>query len=148
MESHATQRAAAGAPEESRQTDTQSLEQLLAGTRSLYADTAGQFKGLVELAMMELELAIASAQWWLWTLVMFGVCSVMTGTLLITAIVLAIAGDALSPAAVVAVLGVCCALAASVLFLFLKSLSRKMAFKTLRAHLAQQQGNDDANPGT
>ena len=82
MESHATQRAAAGAPEESRQTDTQSLEQLLAGTRSLYADTAGQFKGLVELAMMELELAIASAQWWLWTLVMFGVCSVMTGTLL------------------------------------------------------------------
>tara|TARA_R110002124_G_scaffold63044_1_gene172272 strand:- start:1062 stop:1508 length:447 start_codon:yes stop_codon:yes gene_type:complete len=147
MKTHASQRASAGATDDPQKPEGQSLEQLLADTRILYADTVGQFRGTAELALMEFELALSSIQWWLWTLALFGVCTVMSGTLLVTATVIAIAETAVSPASIIAVMGVCCALAASVLYLCLKSLSGKMTFNTLRKHLTQAQDEKHGETG-
>lgn len=120
----------------------QSLEQLFAGTRELFVQTTGQLRGISELAFMELDLAISSFHWWVWTLVLFSVSSVMTFTLIIAAALLAFTENAISPSAVMLIMGGLSALVASGLFLCLKALSKKMTFNTLRAQLTQPQADD------
>ena len=121
-----------------------SLEQLMAVTRDLYAEYTGQVRGIAELAFLELELAISSLQWWVWTLALFSVCSVMTFTFLISAVLIVFTDTTLSPTAAMLLMGGTSATLALLLFYCMKVLARKMVFTTLRKHLTQPQGEEHA----
>ncbi len=122
--------------------EAQSLEQLLAGSRQLFAQVTGQFKGIGELAFMELELAISSLGWWVLTLALFSVSSVMTFCFVVAAALIVFTETAISPVVAMLIMGGSSAVAACVFFLVLKVLSRQMTFRTLRKHLTQPQGDD------
>lgn len=119
--------------------DEPTLDQLASSARDLYSESAAQLRDIGELAFMELELALRSLQWGIWTLFMFGACSVMACTFLMMAIVLVLINSSVPPAAVMLVCGVFSATAAFFLFLGLRSLTRRMTFKNLRGHLTQAQ---------
>lgn len=120
--------------------EARSLEQLIADTRDLYAETTDQFKGIADLAFMELNLAISSFHIWVWTLALFSVASIMTCTFVVAATLIGLTATALSPVAVMLVMGGLSAIATCLLFLYLKVLSRKMTFRTLRHHLTRPTG--------
>jgi hypothetical protein len=114
-----------------------SLDELVSSAHELYSDTTAQIRGIGELAFMELELAIRSLQWGIWTLFMFGACSVMAGTFLLLAIALLLMESSFPPATVMLVCSVFSATAAAFLLLGLRSLTKRMTFKNLRRHLTQ-----------
>lgn len=131
-------------PQAGQHTDTrpedgaaQSLAQLLGGTRDLYAETLDHVRGIGDLAFMELDLAMSTLQWWIGTLVLFAVCSIMAGSFVIAATVVVFTGDTFSPGATILLMGGISAAAACALFLCLKILAKKMTFRTLRAHLTR-----------
>lgn len=113
------------------------LDQLVYSARDLYAQTSAQVRDVGELAFMELELAIRALQWGIWTLFMFGACSVMAGTFLMLAMVLAMLESSVPPVAVMLACGVFSATAAFFLFLGLRSLTKRMTFQNLRGHLTR-----------
>lgn len=115
----------------------QSLAQLLGGTRDLYADTLNHVRGIGDLAFMELDLAMSTLQWWIGTLVLFAVCCIMAGSFAIAATVIVFTQATFSPSATILLMGGLSAAAAGVLFLCLRSLAKKMTFRTLRAHLTR-----------
>lgn len=143
METHTNPHAQAG-----QQTDTgaenggaQSLTQLLGGARELCAESLDHVRGIGELAFLELDQAISTLQWWIGTLVLFAVCSIMAGTFVIAATVIVFTESTFSPGVTILLMGGLCAAAACVLFLCLKGLARKMTFSTLRDHLTRPQDN-------
>lgn len=113
------------------------LDRLTSSARDLYSESAAQLRDIGELAFMELELAIRSLQWGIWTLLMFGACSVMACTFLMMAIVLVLINSGVPPAAVMLVCAAFSATAAFFLFLGLRSLTTRMTFRNLRGHLTQ-----------
>lgn len=115
-----------------------SLDRLVTSTQELYAETTAQFRDIGELAFMELELAVKSLQWGVVALLLLTTCSVLACIFLIAAIVLALANIGVSPALLLLVCGGVSAVASSVLYLFLRSLTKKMTFSNLRNHLFQQ----------
>jgi hypothetical protein len=117
----------------------QSLQQLLSGTRELYAETAGQVRNIGELAFMELELAVSSFQWMMLALALFCVTCIMTFTFIVAAALIAIANTAYPPIVMLLVMAGLCIGLACCLFMWLKVLSRKMTFSTLRNHLTRPQ---------
>lgn len=119
----------------------QSLAQLLAGTRDLCNETLDHARGIRDLAFMELDLAMSTLQWWIATLVLFAVCSIMAGSFVIAATVIVFTETTFSPSATILLMGGLSAAAACALFLCLKTLAKKMTFRTLREHLAQPQDN-------
>lgn len=122
------------------------LDDLVDGARDLYSETAAQIRDIGELAFMELELALRSLQWGIWTLFMFGACSVMAGTFLMMSIVLVMVKSSVPPAAVMLACGVFSATAALFLFLGLRSLTRRMTFQNLRGHLTESRDNSHVKP--
>jgi len=120
----------------------QSLAQLLGGTHDLFTETLDHVRGIGDLAFMELELAMSTFQWWLGVLVLFVVCSIMAGTFVIAATVIVFTGTTFSPSATILLMGGLSAAAACVLFFCLKSLAKKMTFRTLREHLTRPQDNE------
>lgn len=122
------------------------LDDLSVGVRELYGESTAQLRDIGELAFMELELAIRSLQWGLWALFMFGACSVMTATFLMMTVVLVLVKSSVPPAAAMLVCGVFSATAALFLFLGLRSMTRRMAFRNLRGHMTQMQ--DAAHVGS
>lgn len=126
--------------------DEPSLDELLSSARDLYSETTAQIRDIGELAFMELELAIRSLQWGIWTLFMFGACSVMAGTFLMMAIVLVMIKSSVPPAAVMLACGIFSATAAFFLFLGLRSLTKRMTFNNLRGHLTQARDDKHVEP--
>jgi hypothetical protein len=114
------------------------LEQLICSTRELYADTAAQFRDVGELAFMELELAIKSLQWGVWAVLLFGASSVMAFSFLVLAMTILLMENTVSPALASLLIGGFCGGTACLLYLWLRSLARKMTFQNLRRHLTQQ----------
>ena len=55
---------------------------------SLYEGAKQQVRDVGELAFMELELAVESFKWSLWTMLLFAVASIMTLTLLMVSLLL------------------------------------------------------------
>jgi hypothetical protein len=125
---------------------TPSLDELTLGARDLYTETTAQIRGIGELAFMELELAIRSLQWGIWTLFMFGACSVMAGTFLLMAIVLVLIQSSVPPAAIMLLCGMFSATAALFLFFGLRSLTKRMTFTNLRGHLTQVRDEGHVEP--
>lgn len=132
--------------QEGQQTDTgaensgaQSLTQLLDDARELCAQTFDHVRGIGELAFVELDQTISTLQWWLGTLVLFAVCSIMAGTFIIAATVVIVTESSISPGATILLMAGLCAATAGVLFLCLKRLAKKMTFSTLRSHLTRPQ---------
>lgn len=120
----------------------QSLAQLLAGARDLCAGTLDQFRGIGDLAFMELDQAVSTLQWWIGALVLFIVSSIMACTFIVAASVIVFTDSVFSPVATMLLLGGINASVACGLFLCLKTLARKMTFRTLRAHLTRPQDNN------
>lgn len=118
-------------------TQTPTLEQLIANTREVYATHAAQARGIAELAFMEFDLAVATFHWWLGTLALFGVASIMTCTLLIAATVIVFTESTISPTLMLLVMGSASAGVTFALMLALRFLYQKMTFRTLRQHLTQ-----------
>ncbi len=127
-------------------TEQPSLQEMAYSARELYSETTAQLRDIGELAFMELEVAIRSLQWGIWTLFMFGACSVMAVSFLMVAIVLVLIESSVPPAAVMLVCAVCSATAAFFLFLGLKSLTKRMTFTNLRGHLTQVRGDAHVEP--
>ena len=103
----------AGEPHEAEADNAgaQSLTQLLEGVRELCGQTVEHVRGLGELAFVELDQTIATLQWWLGTLVLFAVCSIMAGTFVIAATVVAFTESTFSPGATILLMGALCAAA-------------------------------------
>lgn len=139
MDTHTNPHAEAGQQTDTRLEDgaAQSLAQLLGGTRDLCTETLDHVRGIGDLAFMELDMAMSTLQWWLGTLVLFAVCSIMAGTFVIAATVIVFTETTFSPSATILLMGGLSAAAACVLFLCLKTLAKKMTFRTLRAHLTR-----------
>ena len=138
----------AGEPHEAEADNAgaQSLTQLLEGVRELCGQTVEHVRGIGELAFLELDQTIATLQWWLGTLVLFAVCSIMAGTFVIAATVVAFTESTFSPGATILLMGALCAAAACVLFLCLRGLAKKMTFSTLRSQLTRPQDNPHVKP--
>ncbi len=109
----------------------------MSSTRELYAETTAQLRDLGELAFMELELAIKSLQWGMLALLMLGASSMLAFTFLMVAAVLTLVNSSVSPAVVMLLCGGFSAIAACFLYLYLRSLTKKMTFSNLRSHLTQ-----------
>jgi membrane protein implicated in regulation of membrane protease activity len=90
---------------------------------------------------MEFDLAMSTLQWWIATVVLFAVCSIMAGTFLIAATVIVFTQATFSPGATILLMGGLSAAAACVLFFCLKTLAKKMTFRTLRDHLTRPEDN-------
>lgn len=117
----------------------QSLAQLLGSTRDLWTESLDHVRGIGDLAFMELDLAISTLQWWIGALVLFAVCSIMAGSFVIAATVIVFTESTFSPSATILLMGGISAAAACALFLCLKTLAKKMTFRTLREHLTRPQ---------
>lgn len=115
-----------------------SLEQLLAGARDVFTATADHVREIGELAFMEFELAISSFRWWLLAVALCAVCGIMTFTLIAAAAIVAFTTIAAPPIAILLVMACVTAGIACCLLLWLKVLSRKMAFNTLRSTLLHE----------
>jgi hypothetical protein len=124
----------------------QSLTQLLEGVRELCGQTVEHARGIGELAFLELDQTISTLQWWLGTLVLFAVCSIMAAAFVIAATVVAFTESTFSPGATILLMAALCALAACVLFLCLRGLAKKMTFSTLRSQLTRPQDKQHVEP--
>lgn len=115
--------------------ETASLETVIAHAVALYSEVKQQLRDVGELAFMELELAVESFKWSLWTMLLFAVASIMTLTLLMVSLLLWFLPQGIPAATVILLCSLGTAIIAAGLFLLLRTLTKRLYFAGLRSHL-------------
>ena len=115
--------------------ETASLETVIAHAVELYSEVKQQLRDVGELAFMELELAVESFKWSLWTMLLFAVASIMTLTLLMVSLLLFFLPQGIPAATVILLCSLGTAIIAAGLFLLLRTLTKRLYFAGLRSHL-------------
>lgn len=122
-----------------------SLEQLIGHTRDLIADGVNQARGIGELAFLEFELALSTSKWLMLAVVLLCGSGLLSLTFMMAALAVLFM-DTASPSSVLLLCGLCNLVVASMLLLWIKSLSRKMLFRNLREQLSAKDNADNVQP--
>tara|TARA_R110001599_G_scaffold65838_2_gene185777 strand:- start:30087 stop:30521 length:435 start_codon:yes stop_codon:yes gene_type:complete len=115
--------------------ETASLESVIAHATELFGEAKQQLRDVGELAFMELELAVESFKWSLWTMLLFAVASIMTLTLLMVSLLLLFLPQGVPAATVILLCSLGTAVTAAGLFLLLRTLTKRLYFAGLRSQL-------------
>tara|TARA_R110001592_G_scaffold363371_1_gene685522 strand:- start:134553 stop:134990 length:438 start_codon:yes stop_codon:yes gene_type:complete len=115
--------------------ETASLETVIAHASELFGEARQQLRDVGELAFMELELAVESFKWSLWTMLLFAVASIMTLTLLMVSLLLLFLPQGIPAATVILLCGLGTAVIAAGLFMLLRTLTKRLYFAGLRSQL-------------
>jgi hypothetical protein len=119
---------------------------LLADLRLLWAESASQFRGIGELAFLELDLATSSLLKMLAAVLVVAGLALSTWLLLVALLAfLLVAGGLSVPMALLAA-ALLNLVAAAILALFIRSLARDTQFRNLRRYLAARENREAAAP--
>ena len=123
-----------------------SLGAVLADVRSLWSESAAQARGVGELALLELDLAVTSLRRMFWATLVLAGLALSTWLCLLAVIVAVIAAlDVPLPAALL--VGVVINGAAGIgLVVFIRSLARDVQFRALRTYLSEQNREQPTEP--